>query len=145
MNTSLPIGSASAKAALAASAEKYEDNKIQKIQDQLSAAKGSKNEGEIWKAAEGFEQIFLTILMRQMRLTVFETEDSLDSSNASKTYREMFDEQISRLGSKTHTFGLAKMIHDSLTRDLTIGKNKGVKMSSEKPMVQEPTPLSGEK
>ena len=141
MNASILTGSATGKAALAAGAAQFEENRIQKIQGQLSAAKASKKDSEVWKAAEGFEEIFLTILMRQMRNTVFEAEDSLDSSNASKTYKEMFDDQIAKVGAKSHTFGLAKMIHDSLVRDMSLTKDQGVKKSSEDLKMSEERPL----
>ncbi|MCZ7587068.1 MAG: rod-binding protein [Deltaproteobacteria bacterium] len=94
-----------------------EAGRAQKLAEGLSAA--SRDE-EIWKAAEGFEQIFLHSMMKQMRDTTFTSEDSLDGSNASRVYRGLFDEEIARAGAARHQLGLAKMIHDSLVRDLAI-------------------------
>jgi peptidoglycan hydrolase FlgJ len=140
MSSSILMGSANAKAAMAAGAAQFEENRLLKIQSQMSAAKDSKKDSEVWKAAEGFEEIFLTILMRQMRNTVFEAEDSLDSSNASKTYKEMFDDQIAKVGAKSHTFGLAKMIHDSMVRDMAITKDQDVKKPPIELKMSEETP-----
>ena len=89
----------------------------------LANAEGAQGDRELWRAAEGFEEIFLSQMMKQMRKTVFESEDSLDSSNASKIYRAMSDEQVARAAASRHQFGIARMIHDSLVGNLSIRQN----------------------
>jgi len=93
------------------------------LSDDIKNAEGAEKDAEVWKAAEGFEEIFLLQMMKQMRKTVFESEDSLDSSNASKIYRAMSDEQVARAASRRHQFGIARMIHDSLVGNLSIRQN----------------------
>ncbi len=73
---------------------------------------------QLWKAAQGFEQIFLQSMMKQMRNTTFMAEDSLDSSNASQIYISMLDEEFTRIASEDRRFGIAKMIHGSLVKNL---------------------------
>ncbi len=80
--------------------------------------KQSAEDEELWKAAEGFQQIFLSNMMKQMRSTTFMSDDSLDSSNASQIYISMLDEQITRIASEDRHFGIAGMVHDYLAKNL---------------------------
>ncbi|MCB9478826.1 MAG: rod-binding protein [Deltaproteobacteria bacterium] len=73
---------------------------------------------ELWGAAEGFEKIFLQSMLKQMRETVMQDENSIDSSNASKVYTGLLDEQFAETGSGAHRFGIAKMVHDSMVNTL---------------------------
>jgi Rod binding domain-containing protein len=109
---------------------KKEELQARQLEKELSDPEVLKKDEEIWKAAEGFEEIFLMTMMKQMRQTVFDGDDSLDSSNASKTYRSMFDEQLTKTAASRRSFGLSKMIHDSLVGDMAIKKNMAVKNSS---------------
>lgn len=78
---------------------------------------------KVWEVAEGLEAIFLRSMLESMRKTVFQSEDSLNSSNAQAIYRSMLDEQVVELASKRRSFGLGKMIHDSLVGEMVIRRN----------------------
>jgi Rod binding domain-containing protein len=87
-----------------------------------SDPKAAKRDADAWKAAEGFEEIFINSMLKQMRNTVFQSDDSLESSNAAQTYRSMLDEQFAKTGAQTHQFGLAKLIHDSIAGKSAVDK-----------------------
>ena len=85
----------------------------------------TKNHTTVWIIPTGanVEREIPLQMMKQMRKTVFESEDSLDSSNASKIYRAMSDEHVARAAASRHQFGIARMIHDSLVGNLSIRQN----------------------
>ncbi len=71
---------------------------------------------EYWKVAEGFEELFLNMMMSAMRKTQLES-GLMGESHETQMYRSLFDEQVAVEISKRHDFGLGKQVFDWLTRN----------------------------
>lgn len=77
---------------------------------------------EMWKAAEGFEAIFLHSMLKAMRETTMGMVDSeeepglSDNSDTMKLVRGLHDQEMAESLSKSHRFGLSKMIFDWMAR-----------------------------
>lgn len=130
MNSFTPIQSFTPQgnAFLAENAKQAEN--LKRMEGQMQSAVAAGDNEALWQAAEGFEEIFLNAMLKQMRNTVFESEFSLDSSNASKTYRSMLDEHIAKIGSKNHQFGIAKMVYESMVSKMSNSKAAKTQISS---------------
>ena len=79
-----------------------------------AAAKSPGELGQIDKAAEGFEAIFLRQILRQFRASV-----SVDGESSSMTglYSEMFDDQLAEHLAKVGGLGLKDVIQIYLARN----------------------------
>ncbi len=77
-------------------------------------AKANTDPGQIDKAAEGFEAIFLRQILHQFRASV-----SVDGENSSMTglYSEMFDDQLAEHLAKVGGLGLKDVIRTYLGRN----------------------------
>ena len=84
--------------------------------NQLKVGKDRDSEGNIRKVAQEFESLFLNEMMKAMRSAndVF-AEGNFMNTNESKTYRDMYDQQLSITLAKDRGMGLA----DVLTRQLS--------------------------
>lgn len=101
------------------------DAKAGSLARQVQALSGSDAEDDrLWKVAEGFEEIFLNMMLKQMRKTTFDS-GLLGSGNDAKIYQEMFDSEVSRLVSERREFGLGKMVHDFLAGPKSVYENPG--------------------
>ena len=65
-------------------------------------------------ALKELEQLFIFMLLKEMRSTVPEGEGFFEDSSELKTYREMMDEVISEKMAEAGHFGLAKMLAEQL-------------------------------
>lgn len=92
---------------------------------QFKVGKDRDSDANIKKVAQEFESLFLNEMMKAMRSAnnVF-AEGNFLNSNESKTYQDMYDQQLAVTISKGQGIGLS----DVLTRQLT--KNKGVSKST---------------
>ncbi|WP_285961250.1 flagellar assembly peptidoglycan hydrolase FlgJ [Pseudomonas tohonis] len=92
---------------------------------QFKVGKDRDSDANIKKVAQEFESLFLNEMMKAMRSAnnVF-AEGNFLNSNESKTYQDMYDQQLAVTISKGQGIGLS----DVLTRQLT--KNKGVVKST---------------
>lgn len=99
-----------------------------------------------WKVAEGFETLFLHSMLKQMRATTFESEDSIGSSHATRMYQSMFDEKVAEVGGRARQFGIARMLHDHLVRKPAISDFFAIEKTSNFRRYEElldPTPRVG--
>ncbi|CEO39993.1 flagellar assembly peptidoglycan hydrolase FlgJ [Photobacterium kishitanii] len=78
--------------------------------DRLRAGISEDKQGSLREAATQFESIFTQMLFKSMREANSAFESDLMSSNNSKFYQQMHDEQISSQLSTTGSLGLADMI-----------------------------------
>ena len=83
----------------------------------LSAAQPNQRE-QLSAAAKQFEAIFVRQMLSAARKTDFGGEDSLFSSEAMGTFRQMQDDRFAEIASQTGSLGMAKMIEAQLTRML---------------------------
>lgn len=65
-------------------------------------------EDDLRKAAEGFEEFFLRIMLKSARSTG--VEDKLTSSSAVKSTQDLFDAEIARVSSGRTGFGIADAV-----------------------------------
>lgn len=70
------------------------------------------------KAAEGFETIFVTQLLKQAHQSMKGANALFGSSSESKFYAEMRDELLAQQISHTGQFGIGKMLFQKLERTL---------------------------
>lgn len=78
--------------------------------DRLRAGIGDDEQGSLRAAAQQFESIFTQMLFKSMRKANEAFESDLMSSNNSKFFEEMHDEQMASELSRTGSLGLADMI-----------------------------------
>jgi Rod binding domain-containing protein len=72
------------------------------------------------KAAQEFESIFTTMMLKSMRGATASQEDDnqfLPTSLGEKIYTEMLDEEYGKIASKTGTIGLANLILKQIQKD----------------------------
>lgn len=108
-----------------------------RLADQALSAAEAKRDAEIWKAAEGFERLFLGMMLKQMRETTMEEEDSIFNTNATKTYQAMMDDTFAEVGAQRRQFGIARMIHDHMAGKPAFGGNSPQVASSKIRQYQE--------
>ena len=89
------------------------------LKSKADGADASKEE-QVWAVAEGFEAIFLNIVMKAMRGTDPETNTFMGESFSSRTYKDMYHSELANtMSQRRDGFGVAKMIHDYMTGELT--------------------------
>ncbi|WBE24862.1 flagellar assembly peptidoglycan hydrolase FlgJ [Denitrificimonas caeni] len=97
---------------------------------QLKVGEGRDSEANIRKVAQEFESLFLSEMMKAMRAAGdVLADDNFMNSNESKTYRDMYDQQLSLTLSQGKGMGMA----DVLTRQLS----QAPKPSTANPFTQE--------
>ncbi|WIV51267.1 rod-binding protein [Marivivens sp. LCG002] len=79
-------------------------------------------EEDLRKAAEGFEEFFLRIMLKSARSTG--VEDKLTGSSAVKSTQDLFDAEIARVSSGRTGFGIADAVVRQFSGHLTY---KGMK------------------
>jgi flagellar protein FlgJ len=82
-----------------------------------AAAAAPAEDGKIakaWRAAEGFEAMFLRMMFGAMRRT--ELNSGLFDSNAMRVYRDMQDEQMVEQMAQSRRLGFSKQIFDWMIR-----------------------------
>jgi len=84
--------------------------------NQLKVGKDRDSEGNIHKVAQEFESLFLSEMMKAMRKAndVF-AEGNFMNSNESKTYQDMYDQQLAVTMSKEQGVGLADVLERQLS------------------------------
>ena len=87
--------------------------------NQLKVGKNRDGQGNIHKVSQEFESLFLNEMMKAMRSAnaVF-GEGNFLNSNESKTYQDMYDQQLSVTMSKQHGVGLADVLERQLMKTL---------------------------
>lgn len=82
----------------------------------FSLAPKPEQKGDLDKAAEGFEAIFLRQMLASARQTNFGSD--LFGGQGSETFRQMRDDAFADLASKEGVLGLSDMIEAQLQRHL---------------------------
>lgn len=87
------------------------------FQKLLAKARGEEDDRKLREACEEIEAIFIHQMLRQMRATV-PSGGLLSESNAAKIYRDMLDEEYSRIMAHSPTnMGLAEMLYKQLAEE----------------------------
>jgi flagellar protein FlgJ len=74
---------------------------------------GQAKQARLQKACQGFEAIFIDMVLREMRKTVPD-DGLLPTSSATRTWRELFDNQLAETLASKQEMGLAKMLYQQL-------------------------------
>lgn len=87
----------------------------------LGMDESAEQDEKIWKVACGFEEIFINMMLKQMRKTTINSE-LMGTDNASRLYREMFDAEVAGISAKSRQVGFSGVIHDYLSDQLNGGQ-----------------------
>ncbi len=124
MSSELPVISNPLNNPLMRAGEKFE---------RTAAAKAGTDEAGIRQAAQEFESLFVSYLLKVMRETIEQTGEE-GSGFGREIYTEMFDQEVARGMAQKSVLGIADMV----VRRLTPEKSSG----ADKPAVPSPTPSS---
>lgn len=86
------------------------EGKLKSVQN----ATGEKQKGELKKAAQEFEAVFMAYLMKAMRETIDES-GLLDEGFGKSIYTEMFDQEMSLSMARRGALGISNLIYQKLT------------------------------
>ncbi len=104
-------------AGLAMAQDATGDMQRQKLQVEIELAEVDKNRvdraAKLQKACEGFEAIFINTLLQEMRKTVPD-DGLLPTSNAARTWQQLFDNQLAENLASRQEMGVAKMLYQQL-------------------------------
>ena len=88
----------------------YEQQKIRSLGSDLKgvgkANKGDSRHEKLQKAAEGFESLFINLMLSQMRKTIPKSE-LIDGGNAQDIFETMFYDEIAKRVSQRGELGIA--------------------------------------
>lgn len=70
------------------------------------------------KATQGFESVFVGLMLKQMRKSLDGGKSALGNSSESKLYKEMMDEALAGRISEGGSFGLAKTLYKRMESHL---------------------------
>lgn len=98
------------------------ENKRQNLQADIKAYEAEKNSSErarkLEKSCEGFEAIFINTLLQEMRKSVPD-DGLLPTSNATRTWQQLFDNQLAETLASRQEVGVAKMLYQQLQGGLS--------------------------
>jgi len=86
------------------------------LTNKLQSAYSEKDEAKLKEACQGFESLFLNMMLKEMRKTVPESETG--SSYAMGVFQEMLDEEITETASKGKGIGIADAMYNQLSAKL---------------------------
>ncbi len=87
------------------------DTDSKQITEKLQSAYSEKDDAKLKEACQGFESLFLNMMLKEMRKTVPENE----SSYAMGLYQEMLDEEIAETASQGKGIGIADAMYNQLS------------------------------
>ena len=93
------------------------DVKRQHMQAELDAAAVDKDrtgrQAKLQKACQGFEAIFINTILQEMRKSIPD-DGLLPTSNATRTWQQLFDNQLAETLALRQEMGVAKMLYQQL-------------------------------
>lgn len=97
----------------------YRNKEVQDFKNILDKARLERQDDKKLKeACQELEAIFLHKMLQQMRAGI-PNGGLIEESHASKIYKDMLDEQYSKLIAKSHgSIGIADMLYQQLKRDI---------------------------
>lgn len=98
------------------------DFQRQKLQSEIDLAEVDKSNADraakLEKACQGFEAIFINTLLQEMRKTVPD-DGLLPTSNAARTWQQLFDNQLAETLASRQEMGVAKMLYQQLQEGMS--------------------------
>ena len=92
------------------------DQDSKQITTKLKSAYSEKDDAKLKEACEGFESLFLNMMLKEMRKTVPESETS--NSYAMGMYQELLDEEIAKTAASGKGIGIADAMYNQLSAKL---------------------------
>ena len=93
------------------------DVRRQDLQIELDAVAIGKTcaarEAKLQKACQGFEAIFINTILQEMRKSIPD-DGLLPTSNATRTWQQLFDNQLAETLASRQEMGVAKMLYQQL-------------------------------
>lgn len=83
----------------------------------LETAKAKGDEKQLRKACEQFEEMFLRLMMKNMRQTV-KSSGIEENSFARETYQEMLDNELAKECAKGEGIGISSLMYDQLKKSI---------------------------
>ncbi|SFB75886.1 Rod binding protein [Brevinema andersonii] len=80
----------------------------------------AQNSQKIKEVAQEFESLFVEQMFKEMKKTIKKTDLFNDNSSKNEIFDDMLITEYAKNASKTGSFGLAKMIEDSLTPKIPV-------------------------
>lgn len=81
------------------------------IEDKFKNLTNQKNDVELKKACDDFESYFIQLMFKEMRKTVNEDQGIIKKSQGEKIFRDLLDEQTSKLLTANGGIGLSNMMY----------------------------------
>lgn len=79
----------------------------------IDPEKAKKNDAALLKACQDFEQIFLHMLLKEMRSTIPDS-GLAEKSTAREMFEDMYDQELATSMSKNNGIGIAKMLYNQM-------------------------------
>ncbi len=100
-----------------------EKNKIDAFAPRFEDILRTKDRGELEKVAKEFEELFVGMLMKNMRSTILKSDIS-KSSYQKEIFEGMLDEEYSKEIASTGSFGIGKLIVENFEKYLSEDKDE---------------------
>ncbi len=97
------------------SQQALEKNKLDTYSTSFEQVLKSKDRKKLEKVAVDFEEMFVNILLKNMRNTVLKSELS-DNSYQKEMYQGMLDNEYAKEIARTKSFGISKLIVDNFEK-----------------------------
>ncbi len=81
------------------------------------------------KATQGFESVFVGLMLKQMRKSLDNGKSAMGNSSESKLYKEMMDEALAGRISEGGSFGLAKTLYQRMEKHLDLPQEAVIRES----------------
>ena len=92
------------------------DQDSTQITSKIKSAYSEKDDAKLREACEGFESLFLNMMLKEMRKTVPQSDTS--NSYAMGVYQELLDEEIAKTASNGKGIGIADAMYNQLSAKL---------------------------
>ncbi len=93
------------------------DVRRQNLQVEIDTAAAGKTstvrEAKLQKACQGFEAIFINAILQEMRKSIPD-DGILPTTNATRTWQQLFDNQLAETLASRQEMGVAKMLYQQL-------------------------------
>lgn len=111
-----PLGSSIASLGLPPGVENQLTNQLNASVNGVSSSEKAEANPELKEAVSEFETVFLSLLLKEMRNTLDQSEGGLFAGESSDTYGGMFDMFMSQHLSESQPLGIAKALETYMER-----------------------------
>ena len=94
-------------------------NEIENLTKSLDSGIASGDREKLKKVSEEFEEIYINIMLKQMRSTIGDGGGFIEKSFARSMYEDMYFDNVSKEISKGQGLGIGKMMYEQMLRTYT--------------------------